>query len=377
MKKLLVVCTLVMASYAAFAQPQVTSAYNANKNGDYEKAVEYIDEAITTEKGATKEKTWRYRGDIYLNVANTPELAAKFPNAVKTAAESYKKAMELDTKNSYINENRQQLAACQAMAMNGGIAGYNDKNFAQAANMFDLGVEIATMLEFTDTLAYYNAALAHEQAGNLDNAIKNYEKCGELGYNVPNVYLFISNIYQKQGNRDEAINTIKSARERFPDDPGLIIEELNIYLQDGNFENAQKNLQLAIQNDPENAVLHFSIGSVYDNLGKKEEAVAAYAEALRLNPEYFDANYNMGALYFNKAVEMVNKANDIPPTQNAKYKAAMDEANVVFEQALPFLEKSYQLNDTDEGTLRSLKDIYIRLGKDDKYNEIKEKLEGK
>ena len=83
---------------------------------------------------------------------------------------------------------------------------------------------------------------------------------------------------------------------------------------------------------------------------------------------------SLGALYFNRAVEMVNKANEIPPSQIKKYKAAIDEANLVFETALPHLEKARTLNPEDKSTLRSLKDIYIRLGMDDKYNDVKDAL---
>ena len=39
------------------AQADVTSAYNANKQGDYAKAAEYIEKAINDPKAVTKEKT--------------------------------------------------------------------------------------------------------------------------------------------------------------------------------------------------------------------------------------------------------------------------------------------------------------------------------
>lgn len=378
MKKLLVAFSLVIASVAMLAQKDVTSAYNANKNGEYDKAAGYIESAITNPKANVKDKTWRYRGDIYLNIANSEEFSPKYPDALKTAAASYVKAMELDTKDVYDQEDKQQLVACQAMTMNSGITNYNEGNYELSAGMFELGAMIAKDLNVTDTLAYFNAALAHEKSGNIEKAIVNYNECGELGYQVPEVYLFIAGLQRNNlEDKEAALTTLKAARVKYPEHPGLIIEELNIYLTDGNFENAQENLKLAIQNDPENPILHFSIGSVYDNLGKKDQAVEAYKNSLKYDPEYFDANYNLGALYFNQAVELVNKANEIPANQNSKYKAAMEEANAVFAQALPFLEKAYVLNDTDEGTIRSLKDIYIRVGNDEKYMEMKNKLEGK
>ena len=46
----------------------------------------------------------------------------------------------------------------------------------------------------------------------------------------------------------------------------------------------------------------------------------------------------------------------------------------VFKQALPFLEKAAELNPTDRNTLMSLKQLYARLGMNDKYKEVEQKL---
>ena len=75
--------SLMLVTFAAWGQKEVVSAYNANKSGNYAEAVTYIEQAILNEKAAGKEKTWRYRGDIYVNVAKDPELFASYPTAVQ------------------------------------------------------------------------------------------------------------------------------------------------------------------------------------------------------------------------------------------------------------------------------------------------------
>ena len=107
MKQLLTI-SFIAVTFIAAAQKQVVSAYNANKSGDYKSAAGYIEEAITIEKAAVKEKTWRYRGDIYLNIGinsalrdsalRDSALAVEFPNALVVALESFNKAKELDVK---------------------------------------------------------------------------------------------------------------------------------------------------------------------------------------------------------------------------------------------------------------------------------------
>ncbi|MBI1267309.1 MAG: tetratricopeptide repeat protein [Cryomorphaceae bacterium] len=376
MKKTLSLLFGIMATTAAFAQPDVVSAYNLNSEGRYEEAAVYIDKALLSEKAVVKEKTWRYRGDIYTNIALDPVLREKTPDALDKALESYLKARELDTKKSYAVEITTGLGRVLSQSMNVAIENYNSQKYAEAANYFLLGDKTTSAaFDSAYTQAIYNAALSFEKAGDIDNAVKYYNRCGELEYQVPEVYLFVANLLNNNERTDEALEVLKGAREKYPRDKNLIIEELNIYLRRGNFEAAEANLKLACEQDPTNEVLYFSMGSVYDNLGKSDEAVSAYKKALELKSDYFDANYNLGALYFNQGVAKVNEANDVPPSQNKRYKILLEEATGIFNTALPYLESAHTANPEDKDTMRSLRDIYARIGKDDKMLEMKNKLE--
>ncbi|HEX2618325.1 MAG TPA: hypothetical protein VHL57_12330, partial [Flavobacteriales bacterium] len=66
-KLLILAATCALSAHAQ--NSNVVSAYNYMDNGDLAKAVEYIEPAITNETTIGKEKTWRYRGDIYSRVA--------------------------------------------------------------------------------------------------------------------------------------------------------------------------------------------------------------------------------------------------------------------------------------------------------------------
>ena len=102
-----------------FAQPDVTTAYNLNKEMKYEEAATYIDKAITDPKASAKVKTWRYRGIIYFNMANDPALAAKYPKAIQTSQESFFKSMELDPTGEYLDDTTANLNDLQALVLNG------------------------------------------------------------------------------------------------------------------------------------------------------------------------------------------------------------------------------------------------------------------
>jgi tetratricopeptide (TPR) repeat protein len=360
----------IAAASVAVAQKQVVSAYNANKSGDYKAAAGYIEQAVVCQKAMAKDKTWRYRGEIYLNIANDSALAVEFPNALWVAKESYTKAKELDTKGSYEREIITGLGLVQTTAGNQGINDYVEEKFETAAAKFDLSAEVAGMFAVVDTMAIFNAALCYEKSNNVDLAIARYKTCGGHGYQVPNVYLFVANLLRQADRDEEALIELQAARELFPREQSLIIEELNIYLEAKDFERAENNLKLAAEGDPTNEILWFSLGSVYDNLGKSEMAAEAYLKALELDANYFDANYNLGAMYFNEAVAGINEANDMwkprmTKAESAEQKELEEAAKAKFMEARPFLEAAHESNPEDIDTIRSLRDIYARTGQDD------------
>ena len=370
---------LVLTTSGLWAQKEVVSAFNANKAGKYGDAAEYIDQAIANPDASSKEKTWRYRGDIYVNVARTPALQQRFPGALQIAFESYLIADSLDKKDMYKREIDGGMGQVQALAMEQALEQYNQQQYALAAQGFDLSTEVSGHFNILDTTAVFNAALCYEKADEVDLAIARYLSCAEVGYQIPNTYLFISGLLRKAGRNEEALNTLRNARLSFPNEQALVIEELNIYLEAKDYQGAEDNLRKAIELEPNNEILWFSLGSVYDNLGRSQDAENAYLEAIRLKAEYFDANYNLGAMFFNMAVQDINKANDMwtpkmTPAQKAEEKALQDSAKSLFERAIPYLEAASAVNPDDRDTLRSLRDIYTRLGNDAKLQEVNARM---
>ncbi|MEZ7817576.1 MAG: tetratricopeptide repeat protein [Flavobacteriales bacterium] len=362
-------------------QKEVVSAYNANKDGDYRAASTYIEQAILIEKSNTKDKTWRYRGEIYLNISRDSSLTMEYPNALRISMESYLKAAELDLKGRYEDEIKLGLAQVQIGANGKGISYYNTTTFDLAASSFDLAAEVARTFDIVDTMAVYNSALCYEKADMTDMAIERYRDCADIKYQVPNVFLFISTLYRNSDNDEEALKVLQEARVSYPREQSLIIEELNIYLTNKDFERAKANLELAAEQDPTNEILWFSLGSVFDNLGNYDEAIIAYQKAIVVKSDYFDANYNLGALYFNKAVLGINEANEMwkprmTRTEAANQKKLEEDSKSMFVTARPYLESAFQVDPTDIETIRSLKDIYARTGEDDKFLQMNDLLKG-
>jgi tetratricopeptide (TPR) repeat protein len=374
MKKILILACLVSTTGSWAQSSKVVSAYNTMTSGEYDKAREYIDAAITNEKTMIDEKTWRYRGMIYQQIAlSETDYGVDKADAVQISLESLKKAKELDVKKKWTNEIDQAYAQSQAIAVNMGVQQYNAQDYAKASKLFEMGADAAEFMGVYDTLSVYNAALSAEQAGNIDKAAELYTEVAESGYMKGKTYLYLANMYQKAGNQEAYLNAVKMGRAKYPDDADLIVYELNYYLTNNKFEEAENNLKLAIEKEPNNKQLYFSLGVVYDNLGNGEEAVKSYKKAIELDPNYFDANYNLGAYYFNQGVEMNNAANEIK--DNKAYAAAREKAKGVFMQSRPYLEKAHELDPNDVGAIASLTQLYATVGETELYNQMKAKLD--
>ncbi|MCK9618337.1 MAG: hypothetical protein M0R21_10950 [Lentimicrobiaceae bacterium] len=378
MKKIGILLIVVLSITMANAQKaKRTSAFNYLKNGQLDKAKDNIDPCITNEATALDPKTWFYRGNIYLQIHTSPLPAYKnlAPNALQIAYESYKKALELDTKKEYYSEIINNMMAVSEQFFNKGVEYYNNSAFSDAQKQFEEAINVNKTYGNTDTLSYFSAALCSELGGNIDKAIEYYQFLRSIKYKKPMIYSSLANLYMKKNNPDEGLAVIKDGKELFQNDFDLIIAETNIYLGTNQNAKAKKNLKVAIEKDPNNSTIWFAYGTIYDTEHNIDSAEIAYKKAIELKPDYFDPIYNIGALYVNKASEILEAANKLPFEETQKYEAEKIKADSFLRMSIPYLEKALEMQPNDKNTLISLKEIYTRLQIYDKLKVINAKIE--
>ena len=344
-----------------FAQPDVTTAYNLNKEMKYEEAATYIDKAITDPKASAKVKTWRYRGIIYFNMANDPALAAKYPNALQTSQESFFKSMELDPKGEYLEDTRANLNDLQILVLNGAQNSYAGGDFCSAAVNFKSAAAISDKFQLVDSTAIFNAAYCFDKCGKNEEAIAGYNRCGEIGYSVPLVYLYISDIHLRAGNKELSAKVLAEARAKYPKDVELLRGEVNQLLQDEKYAEAEQLLKSLTDRDPSNESVWFVLGVTYEKLNKVPEQEAAYKKAIELKPDYYDALFNLGASFYNKGVSVLKECDKIPPREMAKYDDCVAKSKVDFGNAVSNLETAFNLRSTDKDVISALMEAYARM----------------
>ncbi|HZK08949.1 MAG TPA: tetratricopeptide repeat protein [Bacteroidales bacterium] len=377
MKKFVVLLITVLAFSGVYAQPNnVVASFNYLNRGKLDKAKEAIDKAVEHQKTMTDAKTWFYYGNVYLSIQLTDEEEYKDldPNPLDKAYEAYVKSIELDTKNEYVDQVRDRILVCSEQYFNNAVSDYNEKDYKKAAEAFAKSAMTRQEMGSIDTLSIFYAGQSAFLGEDYQNARKHMIQAKDLNYPEPAIYSILASVHKVEGDTAAAIMVINEGREVFPDDYALIIDAANLYLATGLSQEALDVLTLAIEKDKSNPSLFFAAGTIYDKMGNFEKARDLYQDAINVDADYFDANYNLGALYFNKAVEIITEAGNLPLNETAKYDKMMEEGKAMMQKALPYLEKADSIQESDQITLQTLKEIYTRLGMMDKVKGVNERL---
>ena len=372
---------IISVSLNALGQADLTNAYYANEEKDYDKAIEYLDKASSNPKSVAQEKYWRYRGDTYQKIIMSPVHAAKYPDAAKNMIESYQKANELDKKQNYLQDNQMNCLLAHDFLFNRAIQEYSAKEHCLAADDFSncaLIINWVNVPDLKDTTKFqstYYAGLSYEQCGKGPEAIVCFERSIKNEFEVLSSYTEIY-LIQKKNNDPAAKESLAKARNMFPNDSGLLIEELNLFIDAQDFAGAIKLLEDLTTKEPNNDMYWSVAGNIYEKLGDQAKSVSAYEKALLINSQSFDANFGMGVNYFNMSETKRVECDKIQPTpaNQAKLDACKLEKKNLQNESLRYFEVAYAINSADRELLQNLKTIYSKLGRAEDAKRIEAEL---
>lgn len=372
---------------SAFSSYTLYQQSNRTDKAALEEGYNLIQDAAVHESTKAEPKTWYYKGFIEQLISEDDELKKKYPNTLVDAANSYMKSIEFSEvpdakkfrmKDDVIN----YLGIATGQLHNTGIAFYDQQNIADAYGAFKKALESADFLKSrgegeavklnTDN-SLFLAAICADQLTKSDEAEGFYKKLIEVNYDNVYIYKGLAKIYTDKGDNDAALDVLAKGMKAYPEDASVSIDMINIYLQNGRETEAIDVMKKAIEQEPNNAQLYFVLANTYGKLGNEEKTIETYNKTLEIDPEYADAYNNLGALYLEKANEVVEKMND-PKISNSDYEKLDKERVAFLEQALPFLEKAYELKPESLEVMDVLKTIYAKLGMYDKSKAIKEQI---
>ena len=318
-------------------------------------------------------------------------------NLAETAIASYAKAYEMDPKTeSKVAAGVLNLAnalTIQADALN------NMGKIADAAYAFELAFRAQQVVPAikADPNNLYNAGMLttmHAATLQGEEALAAFNKGEKIfadalaaGFKDEsgNIYYYIFHCFygQKEKNRDEYLPKAKEALltgiKLYPKNTTILDGLMQFYTaEEGVGDPAELTgmIEASLKEDPTNYDLWFGRGRVYNAMKQYDECIKSFEKCVELRPDEFEPNFYTAYFIIEKANAEVEKLNSTPNMSYQLYEEENAKINLIFAEAIPWLEKAYAINPTDGATIEYLNMLCFRLrdldGMMDKYNKYHE-----
>jgi tetratricopeptide (TPR) repeat protein len=386
MKKICILLTLVfITNVALFAQGGMPPVAQEKRN--LEKDLKSIEASIDpanpkSVKTVAKPATWIKRGEIFHAIFKDKNAKNLSADPLTESLNSYKKALELDTKGRSAQQVKNMLLLLSTDIMNQAVDAYKAENFIKGLQSFEQVLEINQLPvikkdnpSFIDTAMMYNAGLCAFKSSNWDKAIRYLSEAGKYGYNIGSTTDLLKNSYLEKKDTVTALKVLQDAFSKNPDNNELTVSLTNYYIKANKTDEAVKYLKMAIQQDPGNPSFYVALGNLYEKLNRPDEALESYKKSVEINKDYHDGYYYIGEFYITAGNKHIDVANKTAPSEKELYDKERAEADVCFKKALESLEAAYKIKPDFVNTIDWLKNLYYRFNMLDKYEEMKKKLE--
>ena len=283
----------------------------------------------------------------------------------ETAIESLAKAYEMDAK-------QESKIASIALNLSNALAQQGDAlnsmgHITEAAQSFLLAYEALNIGPST-TRNYdylFNAALAEGYADGQGN-----------------IYYYLFHCYygQKSLDRDAYLAKAKEALltgiQKFPKNNTILDGLMQLYTAEegiGDPAELVTMIETSLNEDSSNYDLWFGRGRVYNALKNYEECIKSFEKCVELRPNDFEPNFYTAYFIIEKANASIEALNSNSTLTYEQYEAENAKINLIYAEAIPWLEKAHEINPNDAGTIEFLNQLCFRLrdmdGMMEKYNK--------
>ena len=340
--------------------------------------------------------------DVYVNpqtymIVGWNQKKAIKENLAETAIKSYQTAYEMDPKlGAKIGANAQTLA--NALAQQGDVLNLLGKT-AEASYNFELAYRAQQVCPEAkaNPANLYNAGLLNTiYASGLEGeaAVAAFAKSEAMlseaiaaGYQdeTGNIYYYLFHSYygQKDIDRETYLPKAKQALldgiKLYPKNNTILDGLMNLYTAEegiGDPAELTTMIEESLKADPANYDLWFGRGRVYNAMKDYEECIKSFEKCAELRPNDYEPYFYTGYFIIEKANVLVEQLNANSGLSYEDYNAENDRINLVYAEAIPWLEKAFEIKPTDAATVSYLNNLCFRLrdndGMMDKYNKYHE-----
>jgi tetratricopeptide (TPR) repeat protein len=309
---------------------------------------------------------------IYGELALLDTVPATSKPLIEEAKAAHKKAVELDK----AGENKANLdnvssSIFSQYELNQGVRSYQTNNFADAYTAFNNALAFRP----GDTTITYYAGLSAINAKNYKDGISRYEDLIKTNFSAnKSIYLDLSRLYSMEGDTAKAISIASEGAIKF-NDSQLATQEIELSLMSGKQKEVITKISDQASKNPTNKLYPYYLGIAYSTIGEAGKAEESYLQAIKIDGNFADAYINVGGVLLNKAINLFNKANQLPQNQQKEYDAMIKSAGEDLEKAFPYLSKASELDPKSKIALENLKTYYIIKKNQAKIDEISAQIE--
>ncbi len=400
MKKIALMLALVVIGYAAGAQSlNVSSAREAQNRGYLDKAKKLIDPACEHEQTRNDAKTWYYAGFIYASIGGEAEKPkSKYknldPDWLVKCKNAALRCKELDTEKEYAEGNNATLAFVGNEYYKKAIGVFNQQQWDEAMALCEESVKIFNECgkkEFASE-SYLLAGKAAIYAHNNEAILKYFKPLVRTRTKEQLVYKTLFDLYKNSGDTNEAIKVAQNYAKAAKDDFNANMMLAEAFLLKGDLEHGNEEIQKALDKTVDKPDIHSGLlaaaGAVFEGVNDYENAELRYKESIKAMPNQFLANFGLGKMLYNRAVDKLTEANNVPPDdETGLYEKLNNECKEFFRQSIPYFNSaiSYIDNLNEEGKsmnranlyhcLNALNTVYARLEMYDELKPVKARID--
>lgn len=376
---------LLVLSACSGGNPNISAAEDALEDGNYDQAISSAQTALDTDSSNTE--AYLLISQAYINQVDSTTSIEERQRLFRQAREAQEKAIEFDPSLSEEVQGRRTTAYYQQMQS--GIDSFNkarqsgDTTAYRSAASFFGG---AATLEPDSVEAHLNEAFARLNIGQRTESIEPLEtyvtKADSVG-ETP--YTILGQLYLTNERTEDAISVLQEATQQYPENTELQSLLLNAFNRTEDKSRAMEAYQDQIEKNPNNAQFRYNYGSLLLSAERYDEAIDQLQRASDLDSDNPRVYFNLGAAHINKAAaiddsittiedEAREADREMTDSENETLDELVAERNQMFEDAIPPLEKAYQMTSTGDeyrqDICRALFQVYVNTDQQDKAGQV-------
>jgi len=422
--KYVILASALLISVSNFAQKdQIKAAEKAMKSGNSAEAIASLKQAEATIGAATDAEKAQYnfvKGNALADLATKKIEVAK---NLAAAAKAYQEVMTVEKtsgKSKYSADAKTALTELKNQMINAAVDAGTAKNYKAASDLLYQAYE----LDKTDMDKLYYAANYAVNAEDFNRALSLYDELKKANYSGEGTSYYAKNavndqedffgsnaaakadrdtkvrlklysdprdekipskrgeiaknvalILVQQGKTEEAKKALAEAKEANPDDSSIALTEANVYLDLKDFVTYKKLITEILAKNPNDADLNYNLGVIASKTDPVE-AEKYYKKAIEIKPDYISAYLNLAIMKLDADKKLIEEMNKLGNSEkdNKRYEVLKKQRTDMFNSALPYLEKAYELDAKNEDVATTLLNVYGALEMTDKKKALKAKM---